>query len=524
MTEHTPASEDVDAESRTTVLLARLRHLLRRFDPTLLGLLGLLSLPATVFDSLAFLEPFGIFFLCFFWILLGPLVDMALARGVDEETEPTDWFEVGGWREYAVSFLMLPLTVLNPLVMTQDLLQFVGGATAVVRYRGSLPDAESYEQQVSYRLPFEGTWTVVNGSPEREYSHSWIYVNQRYAYDFLITDEQGRSRPEGTSTAVENYYCYDEPVVAPADGVVVDTFDTALEASRGGGFSHPLKRSIPGGHVVIKHAESEYSFFAHLRPRSIAVSPGEYVTRGQRIGRCGHSGNSSEPHLHFQIQDRPDFAMAASLPVRFDDVDIEYPGVAHRPDLVPGYDVWHAGSPADPPDGYHDRTFVIEGQRVTHTERSGQDGPLWGGESAGVEPTDVDQHGDQPSVGPDLVAAGLAAHRSTSTLKRAAFALATSGVLAYAVGLFASSTVAAAVVGGAGIIALVVRAIFHGNGAVGRTGWLGTPTGFALAAGAVATGGIVGLELLVAGFLGYVLLSAAETRRLAGTPERPTGR
>ena len=495
MTENATATDDADPPSRATAVAGRLRRLLRRFDPTLLGLLGFLALPAYVSDSLSFLEVFEPFFLFFLWFFVGPIVDMVLARGADEETAPTDWLRMGGLGEFAVGYLMIPLTFLNPLVMTQDLLQFVGGVASFLRHRGSLPDSESYEQQAPYRLPVDGTWTVVNGSPEREYSHSWIYPNQRYAYDVLVTDEDGRSRPEGTNTAVENYYCYDEPVVAPADGVVVDSFDAALEASRGGGFSHPLKRSILGGHVVLKHADSEYSFLAHLRPGSVPVEPGQRVERGQVVGRCGHSGISSEPHLHFQIQDSPDFLTAASLPVQFDDIEIEYPGVAHESDLVPGYDVWHAGDPDDSPDGYHERTFLIEGQRVTHDDAA-DDLP---GATAG-----------QRTV------ASAEPSRVVSTLKRAVLTLAVGGVLAYAVGLFASETVAVGTVAGAAVLALAVRAVavLRGSTASGRTGWAGSPVGFALAAGAVASGAVVGPELFAAGLVGYVLVAVAESRRL----------
>jgi hypothetical protein len=192
-------------------LAARIRDLLRRYNPIYLAPLAFLSLPAEFVDQLFFLDIFGIFWLFFVWIFIGPLVDLALRSRIEEESKPTDW---------------------------QDLTQFVGGALATVRHRGSLPDVESYEQSVDYRLPFDGEWTVVNGSPEQEYSHSWIYPNQRYAYDFLITDEDARSKSEGAEPRVGEYYCYDEPVLAPADGVVVDAFDAALESTHAGGFSY----------------------------------------------------------------------------------------------------------------------------------------------------------------------------------------------------------------------------------------------------------------------------------------------
>ena len=43
----------------------------------------------------------------------------------------------------------------------------------------------------------------------------------------------------------------------------------------------------------------------------------ETYRAGQQIARCGNSGNSSEPHLHFQVMDRPWPTVAAGLPFRF---------------------------------------------------------------------------------------------------------------------------------------------------------------------------------------------------------------
>ncbi|MXR50173.1 peptidoglycan DD-metalloendopeptidase family protein [Halovenus sp. WSH3] len=300
----------------STDLPTRLRRLLRRADPTRLWLLGLVALPSYVVESLAFLRIFNVFFLAFLWIFLEPVVDAVLARGAAEQTEPTDWIGTGDWREWVVSYATLPLTFVNPILLVQDAFQFLGSAVAAVRHRGSLP-ARGDDRAVEYRLPVDGEWTVVNGSLDREFSHSWFPATQRYAYDFVITDEDGRTRPEGTAAAVENYYCHDEPVLAPADGVVVDVFETDLEPGRGGGFSHPLKRDIRGNYVTIQHAPGEFSCLAHLRPGSLTVEPGTTVERGEVIGRCGHTGNSSEPHLHFQLQDSPVFEMAAGLPVEF---------------------------------------------------------------------------------------------------------------------------------------------------------------------------------------------------------------
>ena len=80
--------------------------------------------------------------------------------------------------------------------------------------------------------------------------------------------------------------------------------------------SHPDGRN----HIIIRHAEGEYGFYAHLIPDSITVEIGDKVGQGDIIGRCGFSGNSSEPPLHFHLQDGPDFYSAMGLPVRFADI------------------------------------------------------------------------------------------------------------------------------------------------------------------------------------------------------------
>src|SRR5207237_10223561 len=61
-----------------------------------------------------------------------------------------------------------------------------------------------------------------------------------------------------------------------------------------------------------------WAVYAHLQPGSSPVREGERVTSGQLVGRLGNSGNSTDPHLHFQLSDGPDVLTANSLPFVFD--------------------------------------------------------------------------------------------------------------------------------------------------------------------------------------------------------------
>jgi len=78
-----------------------------------------------------------------------------------------------------------------------------------------------------------------------------------------------------------------------------------------------LTRDIAGNSVLIKHADGEYCLLAHLKRGSVRVRTGQTVKQAQEIGRCGHSGNSTEPHLHFQFQNGKIFYFSSGLPVKF---------------------------------------------------------------------------------------------------------------------------------------------------------------------------------------------------------------
>ncbi len=149
---------------------------------------------------------------------------------------------------------------------------------------------------VVIKLPFFGTWSVSQGHTG-EYTHKGDW---RHAWDFVILNNKGlQYKNEGNIH--EDYYCFDKAVVAPADGIIIDVINNIADNPVGD------VNTIDnwGNTVVIKHNDYLYSKLSHLKENSIEVKEGQKVKFGAIIGKCGNSGRSPYPHLHFQLQGTP---------------------------------------------------------------------------------------------------------------------------------------------------------------------------------------------------------------------------
>lgn len=175
----------------------------------------------------------------------------------------------------------------------------------------TFPKSDKMYSKNKYQWPVKEKWFVFWGGTNEFINHHYPHENQRYAYDLVITKDDKSHRGAGRRN--EDYYAYGKEILAPASGKVVQVMDQLTDQ-----FPGEMNENNPEGNfIIIQHAMNEYSMLAHLRERSIVVSEGELVKVGQMIGACGNSGNSSEPHLHFQIMDRPDSATGKSTRIRF---------------------------------------------------------------------------------------------------------------------------------------------------------------------------------------------------------------
>ena len=187
-------------------------------------------------------------------------------------------------------------------------------------------------------FPLRGErWVAVNTPGDRIPSHGTDMLGQRFAYDLLQVDARRgvHYHPAGTlrellvGVPTRECYAWGAEIHAPFDGEIVRAADGVAERS----WIHPLRElvlilknaatfrasklpTVLGNHVIMQSGQV-FAGFAHLVPGSVAVEAGQAVRRGDLLGRVGHTGNSTAPHLHFQLMDSPDLMMAKGVPCAF---------------------------------------------------------------------------------------------------------------------------------------------------------------------------------------------------------------
>ena len=208
-----------------------------------------------------------------------------------------------------------------------------------VETSASLP-INSGLSKTAFQFPMKGLWFAAVG-PTPHTAHRWA-LPEEFAFD-IVRMGDGTSSHRGTGTQFEDYYAYGADILAAADGKVVrikadvaeDSTtlrrpDEAFEAfsERLGAYQAQLVTTdidaIAGNYIAIDHGNGEVSIYAHLKPGSLTVKVGDVVKAGQLIAKLGSSGNSTEPHLHFQVCDRAEPLKCAGIPVNFTNIELPY--------------------------------------------------------------------------------------------------------------------------------------------------------------------------------------------------------
>lgn len=190
-------------------------------------------------------------------------------------------------------------------------------------------------------FPLRGEWFVPNTPGTKIPSHGTDLFGERYAYDFVGLDPNSRGmrfyRPSPFQyllfgVRLQDCYGWGQPIYSATAGTVIQAEDGWPERDP----VHPLRdifimlknartfrsnpnadfQTLSGNYIIIESNEG-YVVYAHTQTGSIRVSPGDTVVPGQHLANVGHSGNSTAPHLHFQLMDHADPRKAKGLPCCF---------------------------------------------------------------------------------------------------------------------------------------------------------------------------------------------------------------
>jgi murein DD-endopeptidase MepM/ murein hydrolase activator NlpD len=169
----------------------------------------------------------------------------------------------------------------------------------------SLPASAGRGGTLYYRLPINGMWRV-------QRTHVGNTHDQAYAFDMFMPAPNG-SPFTGDGKRNSDWPAYGQPVVADAPGVVAIAVDGIPDNLPGVVNAYDQH----GNYVVIDHQNGEFSLVAHLIPGTLRVRPGQYVNAGAELGRCGNSGQTTNPHVHWQVMDNPNATIARPVLQRY---------------------------------------------------------------------------------------------------------------------------------------------------------------------------------------------------------------
>lgn len=203
-----------------------------------------------------------------------------------------------------------------------------------------------FDDPVIVEFPLRGEWMAPNTPGKKIPSHGTDQLGERYAFDFLQVDWARTGRPFYQTNLLQylffgvplnKCYAWGQEVYAPCDGEIIKAEDSYKErqivnlfsdlsvALKNANVFNPEKddiQTVAGNYIIMKCSDHVYAAFAHLQKGSITVAVGKSVKKGDVLGKVGHSGNSTAPHLHFQLMNSSDLLSAKGIPCAFEQYEL----------------------------------------------------------------------------------------------------------------------------------------------------------------------------------------------------------
>jgi murein DD-endopeptidase MepM/ murein hydrolase activator NlpD len=204
-------------------------------------------------------------------------------------------------------------------------------------------------EPVLIKSPLKGEWMVVNSPGSKVPSHGTHSFASTYAFDLMQVDWTQKPVKFHRKSTLDHIlglvhladcYTYGKPIYAPISGRVMEALDGYPErdpvqplrdisvAFKNAWFFDPHKHNIQdiaGNFVIIQGKgvwDGVWAFLGHMKTSSVKVGNGDLIEPGDLLGNVGHSGNSTAPHLHFQLMDGPDATTAKGIPCCFEEYEL----------------------------------------------------------------------------------------------------------------------------------------------------------------------------------------------------------
>lgn len=157
----------------------------------------------------------------------------------------------------------------------------------------------------------DGTYYIAQGGSHVQMNYHNSHSPQQYALDIEKLNRFG-SRAKGLyPEELEKYAIYGDSLYSPCSGEVIEARNNLPDLTP----SDTDPENATGNHVALTCDSINATFYiAHMQEGSVAVSVGDVIKEGQKIGTVGNSGNTTEPHLHIHAEKD-----GIGIPIRFDD-------------------------------------------------------------------------------------------------------------------------------------------------------------------------------------------------------------
>ena len=167
---------------------------------------------------------------------------------------------------------------------------------------------------------------------------SWSFMNppghHPDAKDFVAVDNNGFPYHQFNLVLhlfyrlkVENTYAWNKEVFSPFNGIVVEVSNNVNDRSNLNLFRDLIKGLVLaprnrnkgmsyflGNYIIIESTDGIFALLAHLKKGSVLVKKGQNVETSELIAQVGNSGNTIQPHLHFQLMTENDPSKSVPIP------------------------------------------------------------------------------------------------------------------------------------------------------------------------------------------------------------------